>query len=222
MWADQTFILTSSGGAAGERGSPEESQERWICGKGQREFPVLNVLSSGQTTFLSFPYLKKQTSVCFLFFSKMKPSKLITAQLSSDLYCMISFSSLWLFTDISLLYSASLSFCIIYNLWFLIVCIVHFLFAQEAASLISQRAVNPREMFKQRERGITPSDSDVPSAAPASPQPGITPALTVTPLCIISLLPLLQSSVSLCQVVVGVVNTLFQSFDFPSDCVLVS
>ncbi|XP_040012086.1 drebrin-like b [Xiphias gladius] len=44
--------------------------------------------------------------------------------------------------------------------------------ANEAASLISQRAVNPREMFKQRERGITPSDSDVPSAAPASPQPG--------------------------------------------------
>ncbi|XP_075895163.1 drebrin-like b isoform X3 [Nelusetta ayraudi] len=41
----------------------------------------------------------------------------------------------------------------------------------EAASLISQRAMNPREMFKQRERGITPSDSDVPSAAPASPQP---------------------------------------------------
>ncbi|XP_030273515.1 drebrin-like b isoform X4 [Sparus aurata] len=41
----------------------------------------------------------------------------------------------------------------------------------EAASLISQRAVNPREMFKQRERGITPSDSDVPAAAPASPQP---------------------------------------------------
>ncbi|KAM6944276.1 drebrin-like b isoform 2-T2 [Lycodopsis pacificus] len=44
--------------------------------------------------------------------------------------------------------------------------------ANEAASLISQRAMNPREMFKQRERGITPSDSDVPSAAPASPQPG--------------------------------------------------
>ncbi|XP_068559726.1 drebrin-like b isoform X4 [Cebidichthys violaceus] len=43
--------------------------------------------------------------------------------------------------------------------------------ANEAASLISQRAMNPREMFKQRERGITPSDSDVPSAAPASPQP---------------------------------------------------
>ncbi|XP_044051811.1 drebrin-like b isoform X7 [Siniperca chuatsi] len=43
--------------------------------------------------------------------------------------------------------------------------------ANEAASLISQRALNPREMFKQRERGITPSDSDVPSAAPASPQP---------------------------------------------------
>ncbi|XP_014913123.1 drebrin-like b isoform X2 [Poecilia latipinna] len=42
----------------------------------------------------------------------------------------------------------------------------------EAASLISQRAVNPREMFKQRERGVTPSDSDAPSAAPDSPQPG--------------------------------------------------
>ncbi|KAM7017654.1 drebrin-like b isoform 2-T2 [Tautogolabrus adspersus] len=44
----------------------------------------------------------------------------------------------------------------------------------EAASVISQRAMNPREMFKQRERGITPSDSDAPSAAPApaSPQPG--------------------------------------------------
>ncbi|XP_047448344.1 drebrin-like b isoform X2 [Mugil cephalus] len=42
----------------------------------------------------------------------------------------------------------------------------------EAASLISQRAMNPREMFKQRERGMTPSDSDVPPAAPASPQPG--------------------------------------------------
>ncbi|XP_074494472.1 drebrin-like b isoform X8 [Sebastes fasciatus] len=44
--------------------------------------------------------------------------------------------------------------------------------ANEAASLISQRALNPREMFKQRERGLTPSDSDVPSAAPASPRPG--------------------------------------------------
>ncbi|XP_035495048.1 drebrin-like b isoform X3 [Scophthalmus maximus] len=44
--------------------------------------------------------------------------------------------------------------------------------ANEAASLISQRALNPREMFKQRERGMTPSDSDVPPAAPASPQPG--------------------------------------------------
>ncbi|XP_034397484.1 drebrin-like b isoform X4 [Cyclopterus lumpus] len=43
--------------------------------------------------------------------------------------------------------------------------------ANEAASLISQRAMNPREMFKQRERGITPSDSDISSAAPASPQP---------------------------------------------------
>ncbi|KAM9744213.1 drebrin-like b isoform 3-T3 [Menidia menidia] len=43
--------------------------------------------------------------------------------------------------------------------------------ANEAASVISQRAVNPREMFKQRERGVTPSDSEVPAAAPASPQP---------------------------------------------------
>ncbi|XP_038141658.1 drebrin-like b isoform X7 [Cyprinodon tularosa] len=47
----------------------------------------------------------------------------------------------------------------------------------EAASLISQRAVNPREMFKQRERGITPSDSDVPSAAPGSPQPEEAPVV---------------------------------------------
>ncbi|XP_003974526.2 drebrin-like b isoform X4 [Takifugu rubripes] len=43
--------------------------------------------------------------------------------------------------------------------------------ANEAASLISQRAVNPRDMFKQRERGITPSESDLPPAAPPSPQP---------------------------------------------------
>ncbi|XP_029960308.1 drebrin-like b isoform X5 [Salarias fasciatus] len=49
--------------------------------------------------------------------------------------------------------------------------------ANEAASVISQRAVNPREMFKQRERGITPSDSDAPpAAAPASPQPEEAPA----------------------------------------------
>ncbi|KAM4575982.1 drebrin-like b isoform 5-T5 [Odontesthes bonariensis] len=48
--------------------------------------------------------------------------------------------------------------------------------ANEAASLISQRAMNPREMFKQRERGMTPSDSDVPPAAPASPQPEEAPA----------------------------------------------
>ncbi|XP_035021075.1 drebrin-like b isoform X1 [Hippoglossus stenolepis] len=44
--------------------------------------------------------------------------------------------------------------------------------ANEAASLISQRAMNPREMFKQRERGITPAEPDVPAAAPVSPQPG--------------------------------------------------
>ncbi|XP_061584840.1 drebrin-like b isoform X1 [Cololabis saira] len=44
--------------------------------------------------------------------------------------------------------------------------------ANEAASLISQRSVNPREMFKQRERGMTPSDSEMPPVAPASPQPG--------------------------------------------------
>ncbi|XP_028852705.1 drebrin-like b isoform X4 [Denticeps clupeoides] len=40
--------------------------------------------------------------------------------------------------------------------------------ANEAASLISQRSVNPREMFKQRERGATPATADNP---PASPQP---------------------------------------------------
>uniref|UniRef100_A0AAZ3RQN0 Drebrin-like b n=1 Tax=Oncorhynchus tshawytscha TaxID=74940 RepID=A0AAZ3RQN0_ONCTS len=46
----------------------------------------------------------------------------------------------------------------------------------EAASLISQRSMNPREMFKQREKGMAPStsDTDTPAAAhtPASPQPG--------------------------------------------------
>ncbi|KAI1900812.1 hypothetical protein AGOR_G00053720 [Albula goreensis] len=40
--------------------------------------------------------------------------------------------------------------------------------AQEAASVISQRSVNPREMFKQRERGVAPDNRD----APSSPQPG--------------------------------------------------
>ncbi|XP_036434199.1 drebrin-like b isoform X2 [Colossoma macropomum] len=39
--------------------------------------------------------------------------------------------------------------------------------ANEAVSLISQRSVNPREMFQQREKGITPSSTDTPS----SPQP---------------------------------------------------
>ncbi|KAM4616423.1 drebrin-like b isoform 3-T3 [Polymixia lowei] len=48
--------------------------------------------------------------------------------------------------------------------------------ANEAASLISQRALNPREMFKQRERGLTPSDSEAPAGAPASPQPEEAPA----------------------------------------------
>ncbi|XP_041756946.1 drebrin-like protein B isoform X2 [Coregonus clupeaformis] len=48
--------------------------------------------------------------------------------------------------------------------------------ANEAASLISQRSMNPREMFKQREKGMAPStaDIDTPAAAahaPASPQP---------------------------------------------------
>uniref|UniRef100_A0A674CG02 Drebrin like n=1 Tax=Salmo trutta TaxID=8032 RepID=A0A674CG02_SALTR len=49
----------------------------------------------------------------------------------------------------------------------------------EAASLISQRSMNPREMFKQREKGMAPStaDTDTPAAAhtPASPQPGKPP-----------------------------------------------
>ncbi|XP_064793368.1 drebrin-like protein B isoform X3 [Oncorhynchus masou masou] len=45
--------------------------------------------------------------------------------------------------------------------------------ANEAASLISQRSMNPREMFKQREKGMSPSTTDTPAAAhtPASPQP---------------------------------------------------
>ncbi|KAJ8285905.1 hypothetical protein GJAV_G00032330 [Gymnothorax javanicus] len=40
--------------------------------------------------------------------------------------------------------------------------------ANEAASLISQRSVNPREMFMQRERGVVPENR----VAPSSPQPG--------------------------------------------------
>ncbi|XP_067084228.1 drebrin-like b isoform X4 [Osmerus mordax] len=43
--------------------------------------------------------------------------------------------------------------------------------ANEAASVISQRSMNPREMFKQRERGMPPGCSDT-SPAPDSPQPG--------------------------------------------------
>ncbi|XP_065103701.1 drebrin-like b isoform X4 [Paramisgurnus dabryanus] len=40
--------------------------------------------------------------------------------------------------------------------------------ANEAASLISQRSVNPREMFKQREMGIKPTNTD---NSPSSPKP---------------------------------------------------
>ncbi|XP_055023939.1 drebrin-like b isoform X9 [Misgurnus anguillicaudatus] len=39
---------------------------------------------------------------------------------------------------------------------------------REAASLISQRSVNPREMFKQREMGIKPTKTDT---SPSSPKP---------------------------------------------------
>ncbi|XP_064203482.1 drebrin-like b isoform X4 [Anguilla rostrata] len=41
--------------------------------------------------------------------------------------------------------------------------------AQEAASVISQRSMNPREMFKQRERGVAPDNRE----APPSPQPDV-------------------------------------------------
>ncbi|XP_051964593.1 drebrin-like protein A isoform X1 [Xyrauchen texanus] len=41
--------------------------------------------------------------------------------------------------------------------------------ANEAASLISQRSVNPREMFKQREMGVTPVYTD---NSQSSPKPG--------------------------------------------------
>ncbi|XP_041692193.1 drebrin-like protein B isoform X3 [Coregonus clupeaformis] len=41
--------------------------------------------------------------------------------------------------------------------------------ANEAASLISQRSMNPREMFKQREKGMASSTAD--TNTPASPQP---------------------------------------------------
>ncbi|XP_056320574.1 drebrin-like b isoform X2 [Danio aesculapii] len=40
----------------------------------------------------------------------------------------------------------------------------------EAAALVSQRSVNPREMFKQREMGINPTNTD--SNAQSSPKPG--------------------------------------------------
>lgn len=41
-------------------------------------------------------------------------------------------------------------------------------FLQEAASVISQRAVNPREVFRQKERGMTPGERE----SSSSPQPG--------------------------------------------------
>lgn len=41
--------------------------------------------------------------------------------------------------------------------------------ASEAAALVSQRSVNPREMFKQREMGINPTNSD--SNTQSSPKP---------------------------------------------------
>ncbi|XP_026879985.1 drebrin-like b isoform X2 [Electrophorus electricus] len=44
--------------------------------------------------------------------------------------------------------------------------------ANEAAALISQRSVNPREMFQQRERGVAPSSAD---PTPSSPQPELKP-----------------------------------------------
>ncbi|KAG7270639.1 hypothetical protein CRUP_010934, partial [Coryphaenoides rupestris] len=40
--------------------------------------------------------------------------------------------------------------------------------ANEAASLISQRSLNPREMFKQREMGMTPVEADAPAPTPAA------------------------------------------------------
>ncbi|XP_005167394.1 drebrin-like b isoform X1 [Danio rerio] len=42
--------------------------------------------------------------------------------------------------------------------------------ANEAAALVSQRSVNPREMFKQREMGINPTNTD--SNTQSSPKPG--------------------------------------------------
>lgn len=77
MLVVSTLILTPSGGAAGEPGTwKESSQERWICGKGQCEFPFLKVLSSGQTFLASLKTLKHE------------PFELNVT--SSNLYCMIS------------------------------------------------------------------------------------------------------------------------------------
>ncbi|XP_010874682.2 drebrin-like b isoform X3 [Esox lucius] len=48
--------------------------------------------------------------------------------------------------------------------------------ANEAASLISQRSMNPREMFKQREMGMAHSTTDSDAHASANPQPVKAPA----------------------------------------------
>ncbi|XP_014839235.1 PREDICTED: drebrin-like protein isoform X2 [Poecilia mexicana] len=91
--------------------------------------------------------------------------------------------------------------------------------ANEAASLISQRAVNPREMFKQRERGVTPSDSDAPSAAPDSPQPGIAPAEASDGLLNLPQPTLHQRNTFLtCRQ--GVVGVTVHTRSFSSDCLV--
>lgn len=90
---------------------------------------------------------------------------------------------------------------------------------------MSQRAVNPRELFQQRERGMTPSDSDVPPAAPTSPKPGSpspcfhrSPSLTQPLLVGVCTNWWLSSPVRLSAALIIVFNVAFPSWRLPFFC----
>jgi len=118
MSAVPTLISTLSGGAAGGgAGPPEESsQERWICGKGQCEFPVLKVLSSGQTTFLLIAQVMAIFVFCFS--NQMSTIWSPTWRLFSTLSCMSSTFSVAIFraTSIRLVFPSNTSHCIMNDL----------------------------------------------------------------------------------------------------------
>uniref|UniRef100_H3CLA8 Drebrin-like b n=1 Tax=Tetraodon nigroviridis TaxID=99883 RepID=H3CLA8_TETNG len=79
----------------------------------------------------------------------------------------------------------------------------------EAASLISQRAVNPRDMFKQRERGVTPSSvcvrasgrlqSPFLSEPPRESEPASSPRRRASPVPAGSASPVPAAGVSICS-----------------------